>query len=1144
MRLTRLELKGFKSFRDKTVLEFPDKFTGIVGPNGSGKSNITEAICFVLGKSRGLRAANLQELIFNGGIGGSPAPKAVVAITLEDDGGVKHRIMRIADRDGSSVYKLDDKRVTRQQILDLAGDNEYNIILQDDITKVLEMKPKDRRKVIDDLCGIGVYDEKRDKALRELEKVEERIGQTHIILGEKQGYMQELKKERDEALNYTKVRDELRASKATLLYKDINSMERREEKIDEETEKLKKSREDNLVKIADTKSDIQKRTLRLKEISSGIIRLEEEKRGTRIAETKGEILRFEDRMKLQTEKLEGILSEERDNSMGLDVISRQEKEMTAGLSGFETKHHDMMREIESESKRGVDITLENEVDEVKNKIYEARSTIRALKEVNAKKTLEKTTLEKERDEFESRIKGFSGEEQNRIKDVEKLALEYEKSVSDVRQYESEHNRMDKEVSDAQQRLEEERILLSKKQSEIQTIMRTSGGLQQAVKATLGLKKVIPGIHGPVMQLGEVADSRYNTALQVAAGGRMQHVVVESVNDAAKCIEYLRQKKIGRCTFLPLDKINYKAEGKPPKEAIGFARDFIKYSKKFSKVFEYVFGDTIIVKDIEVAKSIGVGEWRMVTLDGDLLELSGAMTGGHMPERFEITFSNVDELEKEMANVEGRVQKLAVEYDEQVKARGKLESTLATLRERLKRNKDALDATSLEKNIATERRTGMRDRLNRVVESLSSLEKEIQDNAVEATKLEKNVGADEKKLKDLAERRQGGKTPKIESLKDSLREVEVEKTKLEEKLAYMRQQAATYKARMRELAPVKDSLGSEIKTLQDNIRKLKIGLEDLEKAHQSVDGEIQKLADERTNVEENITELSTRIGEIEHGMEASNQEMNEFIIEKAKISTRLEDLRREYAKYEGVQLIEKSVKDLTDAAEKLEQQLTSFGSVNMRAIETFEVIKKEFEEITNKLETLKKERQSIFDFMDKIEGKKRETFMEAFEKVKAHFERIYTQLADGKGTLTLDNPMNISESGLMITASPGGKRLMSLDAMSGGEKVLTSTAFLLGIQQYKPAYFYVVDELDAALDKKNSVKLAEMLAKSSSQFLMVTHNNNMLKYMDSAIGVSMVQGVSQIVGVRFDGGPVPAAEATRDNGGIEGEEATDNTGKAA
>jgi len=1132
MRLTRLELKGFKSFKDKTVLEFPDKFTGIVGPNGSGKSNITEAICFVLGKSRGLRAANLQELIFNGGLAGEPSNKAVVAITLKDDKGVPHRITRVVDRMGNSLYKLNDKKITRQQIMDLVGDSEYNIILQDDITKVVEMKSKDRRKIIDDLCGIGVYDEKRDKALRELEKVEERISQTHIILGEKQGYMHSLRKERDEALKYTKARDDLRSARATLLSKEIVSFERRGEKVDELVGEITKGRQEALGRIAGAKSDIQKKNERLRQISSELIRLEDEKKGTKITEVRGEILRHEDKIALLSKQNEALEAEETDKKQKASVLLAQKRQFEGSHTECDARHSSIVKEIEYESSKPVDAALETEIDHVKNTIYEARSRIKALVDHNAKRRSEKGALETERDGLEEKMKAGASEEANGLKEVEKCEMEYNKYSEDYKRFETEYSQANEEINSTRQRLEEQRITFTQKESELQTVLRASGGMQQAVRTVLSLKKVIPGIFGAVMQLGEVKDERYATALRIAAGNRTQYVVVASVGDASKCIDYLREKKVGRCTFLPLDKINIKPKDKAPSESLGFARDYLSYSEKFAKVFEYVFQDTIIVKDIEAAKRIGIGEWRMITLDGDLLELSGAITGGHVGDRAEITFNNIDDLEKEIVALQSGVRSLEAEYGEKVAARKRLDQTLMLLKERLRAGRESLDGARLKDNISSERRARLRESLDRVVQYVLNIDKDVQENSLESTNLEKSAGAEEKKLRELAERRGQGKNTKLDSLKDTLRDLEVQKTRLAEQINSINREQETLKARMAEIAAVKDGIAAEVGGLQEKIRHLRSELGSLERAHESVGGEINKLIAERGQVEVDLTNISAKIGETERGMEGAAAQLQEYTIEKAKISTRLEDLRREYSKYEGVGFMDKSVKDLEDMAVKLEQDLTAFGSVNLRSIETFEVIKKEFDEITAKLETLKKERQSIFDFMDKIESKKRDVFMEAFDKVKANFERIYAQLADGRGTLTLDNPMNISESGLIISASPGGKRVMSLDAMSGGEKVLTSSAFLLALQQYKPAYFYVVDELDAALDKRNSVRLAQLLAANTSQFLMVTHNNNMLQYMDSAIGVSMIKGASQIVGVRFGGenqapleAPLPGKEQT-------------------
>jgi len=445
-----------------------------------------------------------------------------------------------------------------------------------------------------------------------------------------------------------------------------------------------------------------------------------------------------------------------------------------------------------------------------------------------------------------------------------------------------------------------------------------------------------------------------------------------------------------------------------------------------------------------------------------------------------------------------------------------------LREKIRTAKQALDAHMSEKSIISERRSINRESLNRIVKTVSDLEKEISDATVQTKKLEKSINSDEKQLKKLLDGRDDKGLSLLDKLKDELRDYQVEKSKSAEKIEFIGEQITQLRENIAKSGREKTELTSEIESVKKTVKDIESQLIDLEKEHKSVAGDIEKAVSERSELEQGILDTSTKIGELDHGLQSYAEKLSDYMVEKAKITTRLEDLKREFGKYEGVELLDKSVKDLEILAEKLEGNLLQFGSVNMRAIETYDVIKKEFDEIMEKLDTLKSERQSIFDFMDKIETKKRATFMEAFDKVKSNFERIFAELSAGRGTLVLDAPMNVSESGLYINASPGGKKLMSLDAMSGGEKVLTSSAFLLALQQYKPSAFYIVDELDAALDKRNSVRLAQMLSESESQFFMVTHNNNMLKYMDSAIGVSMVKGVSQIVGVRFTNDLAPEA----------------------
>ena len=1113
MHLSKIEIKGFKSFRDKTVLEFPDNLTAIVGPNGSGKSNITEAICFVLGRSRGLRAANLQELIYNGGISDKPGDKAVVSMELVDSNMQRHRITRIVDKEGRSTYSLNDKRVTRTKIVDIVGDNEYNILLQDDVTKVIEMKPPERRGVIDSICGIAEYDEKKEKALKELQKVENLINETHIVLGEKQGYMNELKKERDEALEYQKTRDGIKQHEASILQKNIKSIEKRNEKLEEDTTALKATKEGDDKKVAGLRQNISEGNHELKRVNSEIISKEEEKSRQRIIELNGEIGRKEDYLSILNEKIGKDSENKIKRKTRKQMLEDEGKEIQEKLGQVLQQTSELKAAIEQEAVVSSDQKLEQEIDSLRKKVYELHSQAKTLKELN---NSDQQRLEDLRKDEELTVKNVGEVAEKRREQARKLGeckVKVSGEGSKLTQEKKNLESLNLEIKESQEKLEKTRVSVAEKRANLKALEQASHGLKSAITAILKIRDVVPGIHGPVFQLGTVANKEYETALQIAAGERMQNIVVDNVDVAGKCIDYLRKKEVGRATFIPMDKIKTDAEGKAPKESVGFARDFIKADQKFKKIFDYVFGNTILVKDLNAAKSIGVGSWRMVTLEGDLFEASGAITGGHT-KRIEIGFSNLDIQEKEIAETESNALQIEKEIDKLLEKELQLKNAIAKIEMSFADERTLEGQLIFEEKALAEKEKEIKEDVEKIKSMISELKATCEQREKSTNGMRVEIEEKEKHISKLVKAREQGDTSTLDRLKDKARDFNIEESTLNERKSLITTQLAEISQEIERLESDEKSSLKEKTATEETLAKLRKEKEAVEKESARVIKEIEDLIQRRSQIETDVTTFSEEIGSIERGFERVNEQINQLTIEKAKNDTQLEGLNKEFEKYAGAEILDKSMKDLKEELEKLEQSMQQFGSINMRAIETFEQVKKEYEETFERLSTLKTERQSIYDFMEKVEQKKYDTFMKTFEVVKANFERIFNKLSDGQGTLMLDNPTNISDSGLLIRASPGGKKIMSLDAMSGGEKVLTSSAFLLAVQQYKPSDFYIIDELDAALDKINSIKLTEMLKESDTQFIMVTHNDAVLKQVNSVIGVSMTNGVSQVVGVKL------------------------------
>jgi len=1113
MRLDKLEIRGFKSFRDKTVLEFPDHFTAIVGPNGSGKSNIVDSICFVLGRSRGLRVNNLRELIYNGGVGGKESEYAKVSLYLSGGGKKRTIISREIDKEGHSIYKLDNKRASRQEIIELIGDNEYNIILQDDVTKVIEMQSKERRQIIDDLCGIGEYDKKKAKAVKELEKVENRISETHIILGEKKGYLEQLRKERDDAVGYQKLQDELKRSNATILHKNIVSHEKKLENTNLKLEELEKEKSNFAEYIGDTKRDISEKNKELREINSTILKLEKEKGLAKIPEMKGELIRRQDRIEGLNENLEDIKKtvherKERRNGVIAEINSLESK-----LKAVNEKLEFLNSKIQEESKRFKGLGVEEKIDEVKAKTFDLRSKINALLDSNKANEKRAEDLMGEKTQIEDRIhelvKGG--------KELEKRTKERNKKhKSDFEEFERLKNTIpgvnERQIK-IQKVLEGLRVEFAEKKTELETVEKSGGGLRGAIQAIMNLKEIIPGVHGPIFRLGTVLNPDYEEAMKVAAGGRMYNVVVENENAAIKCINYLRKKRIGRATFLPLNKIKFRRIDKPPKGSIGFARDFITTNKIHQPAFDYIFGNTVLVRDLKTAKEIGIGKWRMVTLEGDLLTESGAITGGYT-RKIEIGFSRVDELEKELKILEKRIIELDGEKQELQLKKEKMEKTFSKLEIPVASGRTDIEKIRLEKSSLVDKKNGLKERIDEIMDNTRNIKKFIAGNEKKIKLMEKEIKSKEKNLEMLMKKRSEIKVDQLEKLKDNYRDLEIEQKTLEEKIGLLRQRINEIEEELRKLGEQKGHNERELNEVKSLHSELEKDLVVMEKDNTRLMQKIEALMNKRSELEEEITDLGSKTGEREYKLDSINEEINKTLIKKATIETKLSDLREEFTVFQEVEILEKSFKELESRIQEIGMELEEIGSVNLRAIETYELINKEFEETTERLETLKNERQSIFDFMERVEKRKRETFMTTFDVVKNNFEQIYKELAKGEGTLILDNPRDISESGLLIKASPKGKKLINMDTMSSGEKVLTSSAFLLAIQRYKPSYFYIVDEMDAALDKENSLRLAEILRNSTAQFLLISHNDEVIKKAESVIGVSMSNGVSQIVGVKL------------------------------
>jgi chromosome segregation protein len=1122
MHLDKLEIRGFKSFKEKTVLEFPNAFTAIIGPNGSGKTNIVDAICFVLGRSRGLRVDRIDELICNGGTKSDGVSSAKVSMYLKGDDGdnrkVRRKISREIFRDGKSLYKMDGKQVSREEILEVVGDNEYNIINQNDVTRLIDMKPEERREIIDDLCGIREYDRKKEKAMKELEKVEEKLSETHIILGEKRGYLEGLKQERDEAIRYREINENLKKCRASILFHNLKKEEERKKRIEEKIDILQKEKDQSVLRIKKIRDEIAEKTKQIKGFNEEILKLEETREDGRTSELRERYVQLREELRHSEETLKALEEEALEKKKQRDEIAKEKSNLMPKISAIEEKLTSLNPKIQALEKNIKGVGFENEIDQLKSEIFELNAKIKWFENVR----------EQNEEEIEE-IKEHDEEEKRNIKELEE---EYKRIVNKYEILKSKEEEKRRELTKKRGRLieiirkEEEieekvnslQIKLTERKTELKTLEK-SPSVVSVARTIMKIKPVIPGIYGIASELGSCSERRYEKALSVAAGSRIYSIVVEDEETAKKCINYLRKNKIGRATFLPLNRLNVISSKRKgvPKGALGFARDFIKCKEeRFKKIFEWVFLDTLIVEDIDAAKKIGIGKERMVTLDRDLISREGAISGGYFKVKGAV-FSTQDEIKKEIAELERKLVKVNDQFEDVKKEKERIKKAIENAEDELQEESMLVEKQKLTLDSLNEEISKRKRELQTYKERYRELENAIRESNEKRKELEKEIEDKEKTLKEMTTSKKRSKWDEFARLKDDYHKLSIERNSLEDEDKFLSKQLINLETELKSLNKKEKQLRTTIKETKEKISEIEKNLKKREERESGVENKITKLMNSRDELDQMITSLGEDLGRIEHSLEEINEKLNRFIVKKAKIETRFSDLKREFKEYENIKPFgenEKKISELIEMEEKLGRELAGFGFINMRAIENYELVKNELDKINERLDVLKEERQSILDFMTKVEKKKKEVFMKTFEVIKENFEEIYKELGGGKGSLMLSHLSDISKAGLIIKASPKGKKLVNLDVMSGGEKVLTCSAFLLAIQKYKPSHFYILDELDAALDKENSQKLAEMLKASKTQFILVTHNDEILKYVESIIGVSMQDGLSQIVGVKL------------------------------
>ena len=1148
VKVNRLHLHGFKSFAKPVDLEFLDGFNTCIGPNGSGKSNILDAFCFVLGKlsAKSMRAEKSANLIFNGGKQGNPLKEAEVSIFFDNTkqefpmANNPHpqpevKITRIIRQNGNSIYKINDEVRTRQQVLELLSaakidPDGHNIILQGDIVHFMEMHPEERRQLIEEISGISIYEDRKQKAMNELSKVEAKLNEGSIILNEREAYLRELKKDRDHALKYQELSQNIKSNKATYLHMQVSEKQKKIDGVDARQQKHQERMDKVKGKIQGLREEIQKSKQQIEKITKDIEERSEKESVAlqkEIDDLRTKLLQGRERFNTVQSEIAKVEERKKQLNSGIGEVDATVARLEAGakdckekLAVLQQREKKMEAELQELRKRQFGGVSE-EFAALEEKIVSHERQTSELQDELQKVLQTKFSIDAKLASLDEKLKNYQqlGKEMN-----------IEKVKSDLKKIEEQLGKAFIEDSSCLSQLKETSRQLTGKEAELFKLQARESGIRESVTSDRAVETILQlrkedkfakKIFGTVSQLGK-AEDKYALALEVAAGARMKSIVVDTDETAAQCIKLLKEKKSGVATFLPLNKIQGKIGSAVKGSGIhGAAIDLISFDKKFKDVFSYVFGGTTVVDDIAAARRVGIGKARMVTLEGDLVETSGAMIGGH------------------------RIRQMGLHFQEQ-KATGALKDTQEEVIS-LQKKKALLEQRREELNERTEKLRMEKSELEGQVLKIESSMRDVDINDLKKeetklrndpiykshTQLVKEIDSLQQQLQSLKQKRESFRKTAPSPGSSPLAKAEQQRTKLREETVQLQTEMKNMQLQIENIyAPEKEKtrhilkqhekemqeFKEEEKKLTELIKKHGTALQEMEKKETQFKQDYKDLFHHRNKLSEEIQKREQQITEEDRTLQEVQESINGVSIEKAKFVAEKEALDREYEEFKGIQLREHiSLEKLKEEIKKFEQMLQNIGNVNMRALEIYEDVKKEYDGLLGKVETLHKEKDDVLQMMYEIDSKKKDTFLKTFHVLDKNFTEIFSQLsAKGEASLMLENKDDPLSGGVDIVVRITGNKYLDIKSLSGGEKTLAALGFIFAIQEYRPAAFYLLDEVDATLDKTNSDLLSKLVAKYSkkAQYILISHNDMMISEADAIYGVSMQEnGMSKVVSLK-------------------------------
>ncbi|WP_010269668.1 chromosome segregation protein SMC [Paenibacillus senegalensis] len=1183
MLLKRIELSGFKSFADKTELEFVRGITAVVGPNGSGKSNISDGIRWVLGEqsARSLRGGKMEDVIF----AGSDARKAVnygeVSLTLDNTDNAlsldfsEVTVTRRVHRSGDSEYFINKQPCRLKDITELfmdtgIGKEAYSIIGQGRIEEILSTKSEDRRGIFEEASGIVKYKSRKREAEKKLGETEQNLLRIHDLVAELEDQMEPLRDQAEKARQFKSLKEDLKQIEISVYVQQIEDLHKQWTGMKEHHQQLS-TRQLELARVVNQHDaylekhrwETQRLEQELQQLQEQLLQISEEFEKCegqgevlkeRKSHTQSSIAQLEESLRLQEQRLEAKKDELRQTKESIVAVSQQLEDCRDKLTEEEDRLLGVSGGISSQTEED----LKAELLETLNRAAQSRNEIRYTEQQLEALAKRENRLDEEQSKWSSeqqRLHARKQELEALLQETGKQLEQFRARFAELTQSQRKRNELLDQAQATVRKWEQKLDALTSRRDTMKEMQNDYDGFMHGVREVLRAAKRpdgLQGIHGAVAELLKVP-KEVETAVETALGGALQNIVVQSEAHGRQAIAFLKRKQSGRATFLPLDVIRGRSISHTDRRSIeevagfvGIASELVSFDPQYEAIMSSLLGHVIIAESLEQANRIAARcqyRFRVVTLEGDVVNPGGSMTGGSQHKKTTSLLGRkrqVEELDKEIRQSQAQLTDLMIKVSE-------MKKELAAENEQLEKLREEGEQKRIEERQYAAELAPLTNEAKKTEEHVVLYEQDKQVLLEEHEQLVHRQQRAEQELERLV--------AKEAELQQSIRQAELarkasesEREELLEQLTELKVKAASFGQEKQSLVEHYRRLQSDFQQAEQEQEQANAQLKELrERDKQIAEQEVEQIERlnslklkkqhcsetiefkraERADWMEQLDKEESKTKEQRQALKQVDEELHQTEVRMTRLDVELDNLLKKLSEdyeisYELAKERYPLPEDMTEAqnnVRELKRRISSLGEVNLGAIEEFARVSERFEFLTSQKDDLTEAKTTLYQVIREMNEEMSKRFRTTFEAIRSHFVVVFAKLfGGGRADLILSEPSQPLETGIEIVAQPPGKKLQNLQLLSGGERALTAIALLFAILRVKPVPFCVLDEVEAALDEANVTRFAEYLREFSNetQFIVVTHRKGTMEEADVLYGVTMEEGgVSKLVSVKLE-----------------------------